>query len=78
MAGPDLSLASGGLQGLLWALMAVGVVFLLVLLLRGRGGGGLKGLLERPLPESRSGVDPGQERFLPPNQIGRASCRERV
>jgi len=74
----DLSAASGGLQGLLWALMAVGVVFLLVLLFRGRGGGGLKALLERPVLESRSGVDLPQDRVLQANlpQVARGLWEE--
>ena len=77
-AGPDLSLLSGGLQGLLWSLMVVGVIFLLILLFRGRGSGSLKGLLERPLPESRSGVDPAHARALPPNlpQVARGLWEE--
>ncbi|MFT5584408.1 MAG: hypothetical protein ACI9VR_001993 [Cognaticolwellia sp.] len=78
IVGPDLSVASGGLQALLWGLMAVGVVFFLVLLFRGRGGGGLKGLLERPLPGSRSGVEAPQDRALPPNlpQVARGLWEE--
>ena len=78
LTGPDLSAASGRLQGFLWALMAVGVVFMLLMLFHGRGGGGLKGLLERPLPESRSGVDPARARSLPPNlpQVARGLWEE--
>jgi hypothetical protein len=78
VAGPDLSLASGALQSLLWALMTSAVIFLLILLFRGRGNGGLKGLLERPLPESRSGVQSPQDRMLPANlpQVARGLWEE--
>lgn len=76
--GPNLAPVSGAMQALLWGLMAVGILFLLVLLFRRQGGGGLGGLLERPLPESRSGVDPDQERILPPNlpQVARSLWEE--
>ncbi|MED5370845.1 MAG: DUF4129 domain-containing protein [Myxococcota bacterium] len=64
MASPSLEPLSAGIQALLWVGMGALLIFIVVILLRGRGDV-LAGALERPLPESRSGTGGPSPELLP-------------